>query len=69
MYFSRNKYKTEYLVSSDHFVVKTPVRLPSGFGREGPNSSFHGDTIFNDDNNSIIWVDNQISLGVGETVT
>ena len=67
--FYQEKLKNEYSVSSDHFVMKTPVKLPYGFGREWPNSSFHVDTIFNDDTNGIIWVDNQISLRAGETVT
>ena len=67
--FYRDKYKTGVFVSSDQFVMKTSVQLPSGFVREGPNSCFHGGTIFNDDTTGIIWVDNHISLGSGETVT
>ena len=67
--FSQDKYKNVDLVSSNHFVLKTPVQLTSGSGREGINSCFHGGTIFNDDTTGIIWVDKQISLVSGETFT
>ena len=49
--------------------MKTPGRILSGFIWEGPNSRFHGGTIFNDVATGIIWAENQILLGVGETVT
>ena len=48
------------------FFVKISVQLPSDFCRKGPNSCFHGGTIFNYETTCIIWVENHISLGAGE---
>jgi hypothetical protein len=42
--------------------------LESGYGREAKNDCYHGGTIFNDAGTGVIWVENQVSLGVGETV-
>ena len=55
-------------VSTDQFVCKTPGRLPTGFGREGPNGSYQGGTIYNDAASGLIWVENQVSLGASETI-
>ena len=55
-------------VSMDQFVVKTPGRLPTGYGREGVTNRYTGGTIFNDDGSGAIWVENQCSLGAGETL-
>ena len=55
-------------MSSDQFVVEKTVWLPSGFGREVPNSLFHGGTIFNDVATGIILVENHILVVSGETV-
>ena len=63
-----DKYEAGDFVSMDQFVVKTPGRLPTGYGREAPGNRFHGGTIFNDAATGIIWVENQISLGAGETI-
>lgn len=52
----------------DQFIVKTPGRLPTGFGREGIDNRFHGGTIFNDAATGTIFVENQVSLGAGETL-
>ena len=52
----------------DPFVVKTPGRQLDGYGREGENNRYHGGTIFNDAASGVIWVENQISLGAGETI-
>ena len=49
-------------MSTDKFVVKNPVRLPSGFGREKHNNIFHGGTIYNYAASVLIWVENQVSL-------
>ena len=38
------------------------------FGREVPNSRFHGGAIYNDSDTGTIWVKNQILLGSGETL-
>ena len=55
-------------VSMDQFIVKTPGRLPTGYGREGHENRYHGGTIFNDAVSGAIWVENQVSLGAGETI-
>lgn len=63
-----DKYEAGDFVSMDQFIVKTPGRLLEGFGREGANNRFHGGTIFNDAATGILWVENQVSLGAGETI-
>ena len=65
---TRDQYCTGDFVSMDQYVVKTPGRLPEGYGREGENNRFHGGTIFRDAATKIIHVENQVSLGAGETV-
>ena len=52
----------------DQFVVKTPGQQLDGYGREGENNRYHGDTNFNDAAYGVIWVENQISLGAGEKI-
>ena len=66
---SRDKYMPGDSVSMDQYVVKTPGRLPEGYGRERDCNKFHGGTIFRDAASKIIHVENQVSLGAGETVT
>jgi len=46
-----------------------PGHLPTGYGQEGINNRYHGGTIFNDAATGGIWVENQVSLGAGETIT
>lgn len=65
---SANKYLPGDLVSMDQFVSGTPGRLYSGYGREAPQNRFQGGTIFNDAASGAIWVENQVSLGAGETI-
>ena len=65
---SRNKLEVGDFVSTDQFVCKTPGRLPTGYGREGPNSGYQGGTIYNDAASGLIWVENQVSLGASETL-
>ena len=62
------KYETGDFVSMDQYVVKTPGRLPSGYGRESNVNMFHGGTIFRDAASKIIHIENQVSLGAGETL-
>lgn len=64
----RDKYEVGDFVSTDQFFVRTPGRLPSGYGREASHRRFHGGTIYNDAASGLIWVENQISLGANETV-
>mgnify|MGYP007020017319 CR=1 FL=1 len=65
---SRDKYMPGNSVLMDQYVVKTPGRLPEGYGRERDCNKFHGETIFRDAASKIIHVENQVSLGAGETV-
>ena len=66
---TRDKYNVGDFVSLDQYVVKTPGRLPTGFGRESESitNMFHG-TIFRDAASKYIHVQNQVSLGADETV-
>jgi hypothetical protein len=61
-------YQTGDFVSMDQYVIKAPGRLPTGFGRESHINMFHGGTIFRDAASKYIYVQNQVSLGAGETV-
>ncbi len=65
---SRDQYEAGDFVSADQFVVNTPGRLLSGFGCENACDKLHGGTIFQDAATGIIWVECQVSLGVGETI-
>ena len=65
---SSKKYKTSDFVSMDQYVVKTPGRLLSGYGRESNVNMFHG-TIFRDAASKLIYIENQVSLGAGEALT
>ncbi len=55
-------------VSTDQFVCKNPGRLPTGYGREGPNGSYQGGTIYNDAALGLIWVENQVFMGASKTI-
>ena len=55
---ARDKYEVTDFMATDHLVVKTPGRLPSGFGRERDNYRFLGGTIYNDATSGLIWVEN-----------
>ena len=63
-----DQYEPGDFVSMDQFIVRTPGRLPSGYGREAQENRYHGGTIFNDAATGIIWAENQVSLGAGETI-
>ena len=65
---SRDKYEVGGFMSTNQFVVKTPGRLPSEFGRERHNNRFHVGTIYNDAASGLIWVENQVSLGANKTI-
>ena len=65
---SRDKYELGDMVSMDQYVVKTPGRLPTGYGREADHNKFHGGTIFRDAATKVIHVENQVSLNAAETI-
>ena len=55
-------------VSSDQFVIRTPGRMVSGYGREAPENCFHGGTLYTDVASGLVRVEPQVSLGAGETL-
>ncbi len=63
-----NNYRPGDFVSMDQYVCTTPGRLYMGFGREADHNRFHGGTIFNDATSGAILIENQVSLGVGDTL-
>lgn len=65
---SKDQYEAGDFVSVDQYVIKAPGRLPTGYGRESDTNMFHGGTIFRDAATKYIHVQNQVSLGAGETV-
>ena len=65
---SHDKYKAGDLVSAENFVVNTPGRLPTGYGRQSSSSNFYGGTLYNYAATDVIQVENQVYLGARETV-
>ena len=63
-----DKYEVGDFMSTNQFVVKTPGRLPSVFGRERRKNMFHGGTICNDAATGLIWFENQDSLGADNII-
>ena len=49
--------------------VKNRGRLPTSYGREHESNEFHGETLFRDAASKYIYIQNQVSLGAGETAT
>ena len=64
---ARDKYEVGYLVSTDKSVVRTTVRLSTGYGRECRHNLFRGGTICNDAAYGLIWFENKVSLRSNET--
>ena len=54
-------------MSCDQYVVRTPGRLIEGYGKEAEHNMYHGGTIFRDAASKYIHVENQVSLGAGDT--
>ena len=65
---SREKLVPGESVATDQYVVNTPGRLPTGYGKESKTSKFHGGTIFHDAASKAIYVANQSRLTAPETV-
>ena len=65
---ARNKYEVGDFFSADQFVVRTPGRLPTGYGCKRRQNRFCGSSIYNDAASGLIWDENQVSLGANETV-
>ncbi len=60
--FSQDAYEAGDFVLYDQQVVNTQGRLQSGYGKEQPQSKFHGGTIFHDADTVLIWAEYQMSL-------
>ena len=65
---TRDKYELVYFVSTDHFISKTPVGLPTGYYRESSDQRFQGGTIYNNRYLMLIWIEKQVSIGSNQTV-
>ena len=65
---ARDKYEIGDFMSTNQFLVNTPGRLPSGFGRERHINRFHGGTIYNYAASVLFWVENQVSLGANKSI-
>lgn len=65
---SREKLEVGDCVAMDQYVMSTPGRLPTGYGRESTASSLHGGTIFHDAASKAIYVSNQSLLTAPETI-
>lgn len=64
---SSEQYEPGDFVSADQYVVRSPGRLLEGYGKEAEHNMYHGGTIFRDAASKYIHVENQVSLGAGET--
>ena len=58
---SRDKYEPGDMISTDQYVVKTPGRLLTGYGREALHNCFQGGTIYQDAASMLVRVQNQVS--------
>ena len=55
-------------VSIDQYISGTPGRLPYTFGKEKSTAQFSGGTLFYDHASAFVFLRNQVSLQVGETL-
>ena len=65
---ARDKYEPGDAIHTDQYIVHTPGRIVSGYGREAAQNCYHGGTIYQDAASNLVRVQNQVSLGAGETV-
>ncbi len=65
---SQDAHKAGDFVSSKQYVVNTSGQLLSGYSKEATQNQFHGGTLFHDTATGLIWAENQVSLGAGETL-
>ena len=66
--FSSDKIDVGDFVSTDQFVCKNSGSLPTVYGRDSSDRFFQGGTIYKDATSSLVWFENQVSLGSNETV-
>ena len=55
-------------LSVDKLTIKTNSRSSTVYGQEGPYSNFHECAIYNYSTSELIWIENQVCLGAGETI-
>ena len=67
-YLSCDQIEVGDFVSTDKYFSMTPDNLYTGYGRESSDIRFQGGTVYNDAASSLVWVLNQVSLGINETV-
>ena len=65
---SRYKIDVVDFFSTYPFVCKTPISLPTDYGRESSGLLFQGGNIYNDAASFLIWVENKVSLGSNDTL-
>ena len=63
-----DKYEVGDFFSTDKFVIPTSGRIPTVYGSKHHHNLFHSGTIYYDAASGLIWVENQVSLGINETV-
>ena len=56
------------MISSNQFVSSLPGRLPNTYGKENEKDKYTGGTVFIDEASSMIFVENQVSLGAAEII-
>ncbi len=56
------------IFSVNQDVINTPDILLLGYGREALHNQFDGGTLFHGAVTSLIWAENQVSIGAGETL-
>ena len=66
--FTKDKYEVGYFVSTDQIICKTLGLLPTGYGIDSTDSHFQGGTIYNNVASGMIWIENQVLLGINETM-
>ncbi len=68
MAIKRGDIKPGDCVSMDQYVCKVPGRLPHTFGKERSENKYSGGTVFIDHASGYVYLFNQVSLRVGETL-
>ena len=63
---SRDKIEVGFF-STGKFVCETPGSLTIGYGGGSCDHCYQVGTIYNDATSSLVWVENQLSLGSHET--
>ena len=55
-------------ISMDQCVCEPPGQLPHTFGKEAKTNKYSGGTLMVDHASGFIWIKNQVSLRIGETL-